>query len=127
MCGASRIDSQVRRRVGGSSGEGWHENNTGLHSDHRMTPRREFLIVGSAGVCVLAVPFGSFAQQQSKVWRVGFLSPRPRPASLDSDVVFGSFLQGMRELGYIEGKNLVIEWRFADDKVERLPALAAEL
>jgi len=73
-----------------------------------------------------AAPLRSFAQQQGKVWRVGFLAPRRRPASLDSHA-YGAFPQGMRELGYIEGKNLMIEWRFAEDDYERLPSLAAEL
>jgi putative ABC transport system substrate-binding protein len=66
----------------------------------------------------------SLAQPQGKVWRVGFLWPSP--ASLSSQNA-DAFLRGMRELGYVEGKNLVIEWRFADGKLERLPALAAEL
>ena len=86
--------------------------------------RRALLI--AFGAAVLAAPLGSFAQQQGKVWRIGFLSLRSRPASPDSDV-FGAFRRGMRELGYVEGKNLVIEWRSADGKSERLPALAAEL
>src|ERR1035437_7583149 len=89
-----------------------------------MMNRRKLLT--ALGLCVLATPLGSFAQQQSKVWRVGFLSQRARPESLDADD-FGGFPRGMRELGYIEGKNLVIEWRFADSKLERLPDLAAEL
>jgi putative ABC transport system substrate-binding protein len=88
-----------------------------------MNNRRKLLIMLGAGA--LAAPLGSFAQQQGKIWRVGFLSLR-RPASLNSDF-YGAFLQGMRDLGYVEGKNLVIEWRFADGKLERLPELAAEL
>jgi putative ABC transport system substrate-binding protein len=68
----------------------------------------------------------AFAQQQGRIWRVGFLSQRARPESLDADD-FGGFPRGMRELGYVEGRNLVIEWRFADSRVERLPDLAAEL
>lgn len=67
---------------------------------------------------------GPFAQQQGKVWRVGILSPTS--VSLSSFNT-NAFLKGMRELGYVEGKNLVIEWRFADGKLERLPSLAAEL
>ena len=90
-----------------------------------MKSRREFLVAGSAGLCALAAPCASFAQQQGKVWRVGFLAPR-RPVSLDSDV-YGVFPRAMRELGYVEGKNLVMEWRFADGHLDRLPALAAEL
>ncbi len=85
--------------------------------------RRKLLIALGGGL--LAVPLVSFAQQQGKVWRVGFLVLR-RIAPLDSDD-FGEFPRGMRELGYIEGKNLVIEWRSAEGKVERLPGLAAEL
>lgn len=68
---------------------------------------------------------GAFAQQQSKVFRIGYLSSFARPTSVNS--VFAAFRQGMRELGYIEGKNLVIESRFADGVYERLPDLAAEL
>ena len=89
-----------------------------------MNNRRKLIV--ALGSSALTAPFGSFAQQQGKVWRVGFLSTRMRPASFDTDI-YGGFLQGMRELGYVEGKNLVIDWRFADNKVERLPDLAAEL
>jgi putative ABC transport system substrate-binding protein len=67
-----------------------------------------------------------FAQQQGTTWRVGFLSARRRPVSLAADY-YGAFLQGMRDLGYVEGKNLTIEWRFADGKYDRLPGMAAEL
>ena len=88
-----------------------------------MMKRRKFLVV--LGASALAAPFGSFAQQQNKIWRVGFLAPR-RPDSPATDVYAG-FQRGMRELGYIEGKNLVIEWRYADGVLERLPDLAAEL
>lgn len=84
--------------------------------------RRRLVLGMLAGL----TPLGAFAQAQGKVWRVGFLSPRPRPANFDTDV-FGAFRQGMRELGYVEGKNLVIEWRFAEEKFERLAGLAAEL
>jgi putative ABC transport system substrate-binding protein len=66
------------------------------------------------------------AQQQGKVWRVGFLAGASRPASFDSSL-YGAFVQAMRELGYVEGKNLVIEWRFAEGVYDRLPSLAAEL
>ena len=59
-----------------------------------------------------------------KAWRIGFLSLSS--ASLSSQNT-DAFLKGMRELGYVEGKNLVVEWRFADGKFERLPGLAAEL
>ena len=89
-----------------------------------MTTRRQLLLALGAGA--LAAPLASFAQQQGKAWRVGFLSARRRPASLDTDY-YGAFPRGMRDLGYVEGKNLAIEWRFADGEYERLPGMAAEL
>jgi putative ABC transport system substrate-binding protein len=88
-----------------------------------LITRRKLIIALGAGA--LMGPFGSFAQQQGKVWRVGFLVGR-RQLSHDSDFL-SAFPKGMRDLGYIEGKNLVIEWRFADGEYERLPDLAAEL
>jgi putative ABC transport system substrate-binding protein len=89
-----------------------------------MNNRRKLVIALGAGA--LGAPFDLYAQPQSKVWRVGFLSQGARPAALDSDV-FGAFMRGMRDLGYVEAKNLAMEWRFADGKYERLPGLAAEL
>ena len=64
------------------------------------------------------------AQQAKKVPRIGFLtgaSPAANAARIEA------FRQGMRELGYVEGKTIVIEWRSAEGKPDRLPALAAEL
>ena len=64
------------------------------------------------------------AQQPAKIPRIGYLtaaSPSAIPARLEA------FRQGLRELGYVEGKNIVIEWRYAEGKLDRLPALAAEL
>jgi putative ABC transport system substrate-binding protein len=78
------------------------------------------------GLGTLAVPLASFAQQQGKVWRVGFLALRHVDFA-DTDYYYGPFRQGMRELGYVEGRNLVIEWRSAEGKAERLQDLAAEL
>jgi putative ABC transport system substrate-binding protein len=64
------------------------------------------------------------AQQPTKIPRIGYLgggSPSSNPALIEA------FRQGLRELGYVEGKNIVIEWRYAEEKLDRLPALAAEL
>jgi putative ABC transport system substrate-binding protein len=96
---------------------------TSAHNDRQMNRRRKLVI--ALGTSAFVGSFSSFAQQD-KVWRVGFLTLR-RVAILESDYYYGPFRQGMRELGYVEGKNLVIEWRSADGKVERLPGLAAEL
>ena len=89
-----------------------------------MNTRRKLLL--ALGATALASPLTPHAQPQTKVWRVGFLSTQVRPDSLDTDNI-GALLRGMRELGYVEGKNLTIEWRFAGGKYERLPDLAAEL
>jgi putative tryptophan/tyrosine transport system substrate-binding protein len=92
---------------------------------HRPIARRRLLIALGAGA--LAAPLSAFAQQPGKVRRIGFLGARSRSTQSNPDVYYDAFVQGMRELGYVEGKNLVIEWRFADGKYERLPGLAAEL
>ena len=90
-----------------------------------MITRRELLISGGTGVCLLAVPLASIPQRQPvKTVRIGFLSSE----SASSFAARREALRtGLRELGYLEGRNLVIEERFADSKFERLPGLAAEL
>ena len=89
-----------------------------------MVTRRKLLLAFGIGQFAAAIP--SMAQQQARIPHIGFLYHRPRPASFDSGNL-GAFLKGLRELGYVEGKNVIIEWRFADGKYELLPALAAEL
>ena len=89
-----------------------------------MKVRRTFLVRAAA---LIAAPLGAFAQQPTKVRRIGFLGAFSRPTLSNPDVYYDAFTQGMRELGYVEGKNLVIEWRFADGIYERLAGLAAEL
>ena len=88
--------------------------------------KRRESIIAIVALCAAAGPIASFAQRQGKVWRVGFLSPRHRSDSNLSQST-DAFLKGMRDLGYVEGKNLVVEWRFADGNAERLPGMAAEL
>src|SRR5258706_6989892 len=88
-----------------------------------MLNRRKLLVV--LGASALISPLGAFSQETGKIWRVGFLSQR-RIDTLDIDP-YGGFLNGMRELGYVEGRDLVIEWRSAGSKSERLSELAAEL
>ncbi len=87
-----------------------------------MNRRDTLLALAALG----AAPLAALAQQPGKVWRVGILAQGARPASPGGDS-FGAFLRGLRELGYVEGRNLAIEWRYAEDKLENLPALAAEL
>jgi len=73
-------------------------------------------------LAVLAAPLAAEGQQVGKVYRIGYLSiasgPSPRTEALR---------QGLRELGYIEGKNITIEYRFAQEKADRLRGLATEL
>ncbi len=86
-----------------------------------MITRREF--IGTLAGCLLTVPRASEAQQDAKVSRIGYLAtnlagnPHGREA----------FRQGLSDLGYVEGRNVVIEYRDAEGKLERLPALATEL
>ena len=89
-----------------------------------MTTRRK--IVFALGAGVLAAPVAAFAQQPGRVWRVGCLA-QGDVIHDESDIFFGAFTQGMRELGYVTGKNLAIEWRSAGGDSARLPELAAEL
>jgi putative tryptophan/tyrosine transport system substrate-binding protein len=86
----------------------------------RRSTRRDALAAGAAIAALF--PVLAFAQSV-KVWRLGFLSARSR----DSAIEVPPFVEGMRELGYVEGKNIRYEWRFADGKYERLRALADEL
>ncbi len=80
-------------------------------------------------ICLLATVFlttGSLAeaQQPKKVPRIGYLSPLLPPSESTRSE---AFRQGLRELGYVEGKNIFIEYRYAEGKLDRLPDLAAEL
>ncbi len=73
---------------------------------------------------LLAVAVIAQAQQPTKVPRIGYLSATSPSANVGR---IEAFRQGLRELGYVEGKNIVIEWRYAEGKFDRLPALVAEL
>src|SRR5215831_13657279 len=84
--------------------------------------RRAFLCTLAGGV--LAAPLAAGAQQPRTVRRIGWLGGPTREAA---QPFVQPFLQGLKELGWIEGQNIVIEWRFAGGRAERLPDLAAEL
>jgi ABC-type uncharacterized transport system substrate-binding protein len=87
-----------------------------------MMDRRAFITVVSGSM--LAALFVAEAQQAGKVYRVGFLGSTS-PSGYASQVE--AFRGGLRDLGYVEGQNLVIEFRWAQGKNERLPELAKEL
>jgi putative ABC transport system substrate-binding protein len=78
-------------------------------------------------VALGASPLGAYAQQQGKVWRVGFLAVRARSTTSKPEPEYDAFAQGLRELGYVEGKNLLLDWRSAEGKYERFSGMAAEL
>jgi putative ABC transport system substrate-binding protein len=86
--------------------------------------RRDFL--GVLGGAAASWPLATHAQQAGKIWRIGWLSGFSRPAILESSQ-FAGFTQGMRELGYVEGRDFTIEWRFAESRPDRYDALAADL
>jgi ABC-type uncharacterized transport system substrate-binding protein len=88
-----------------------------------MITRRTFLCGLTLGT--LAAPLAAEAQQAAKNARIGYLANHP--AGDLGPHLRAAFLQGLRDLGYVEGGNLVIEYRFAEGQLERFPALAAEL
>ena len=102
----------VRRRIAGLQFS---------RSGKLVMDRRQLFVV--LGTCALAVPFAVRAQQQ-RVYRIGFLGNST--AALEANLV-ASFREGLRDLGYVEGRNIVIEYRWAEGKYERFPELIAEL
>src|SRR5215470_9589666 len=86
----------------------------------RKTALGSILFAGA----LLAVAVTAQAQQPKKVRRIGYLSGTSSSATLAR---VEAFRQGLHELGYVEGKNIVIEYRYAEGKNDRLPALAADL
>jgi putative ABC transport system substrate-binding protein len=82
-------------------------------------------LVVALALGMLLVPLTADAQQAGKVARIGFLGAGS-PSDMSSPRL-DVFRQGLRELGWVEGQNIVIDYRFAEGRVERLPDLAAEL
>jgi putative ABC transport system substrate-binding protein len=85
--------------------------------------RRTFMAMLTGGIVV--APFAAEAQPAAKVARIGYLATNN--LTLSPPHLHGAFRQGLRDLGYVEGRNIVIEYRDAGGKLERLPAVAAEL
>jgi putative ABC transport system substrate-binding protein len=85
--------------------------------------RKEFLALG-LGALLLAFCISVEAQQTGKVHRIGYLGAAPPPAV---SARIDAFRDRLRALGYVEGKNIIFESRYAEGKLERLSTLAAEL
>ena len=86
-------------------------------------PQHSVLVVALCAT-LFALCLSAGAQQSNKIPRIGFLSalfPTTNPARIEA------FRQGLRDVGYVEGKNIIIEYRYAERKFDRLPALATEL
>src|SRR5262249_54046561 len=102
------------------------ESAAGAGADGRAHPvvdRREFL--GAIVLTLLGGPDGVGAQQSPRVPRIGWLSIAARTPEVSH--LIDAFLHGLRDLGWVEGQNIAIDYRFAEGKAERLPGLAAEL
>jgi putative tryptophan/tyrosine transport system substrate-binding protein len=89
--------------------------------DRTMQRRTIGLLITFA---LAAAPLAAVGQPARKVPTIGFLNSFSATAIARE---FEAFMQGLRELGYIEGQSIAIEQRYAEGRVERLPALAAEL
>ena len=87
-----------------------------------MNNRRKLIV--ALGASALAAPFRIYAQPVKKSVVVGILGVQDQPSA---EPLLSAFKQGLQEVGYVEGKNLTLQLRFADGKLERVPGLAAEL
>jgi putative ABC transport system substrate-binding protein len=88
-----------------------------------MIVRRAVAAVALA-LSIATAPSAADAQPPSKIPRVGYLGPS---SSTEGAFLLQSFRQGLRELGYVEGQNIFIDYRWAEGRPDRMPALAAEL
>ena len=82
------------------------------------------MFMGGIASALLAVPLGARAQPVGRVYRIGILEPI---SAAQNAANLNALRNGLRDLGYVEGRNLIIEYRSADGRAERFPDLAAEL
>src|SRR5581483_6395217 len=94
---------------------------------HRLEGARRRLLFALAAGALTVHGAPTFAQNRSKPWRIGYLSTGTRQAVTDASTTAGAFLRSLHEMGLVEGRDFVIEWRFAEGHRERLKPLAADL
>jgi putative tryptophan/tyrosine transport system substrate-binding protein len=95
-----------------------------LGKNARDQPMRRREFIATIGIAAVACPLAARAQQVGRIWRVGFLGAAT--AAKYAKLV-DAFRAGLRDFAYIEGKNLAIEFRWAEGNTARLPELAAQL
>jgi putative ABC transport system substrate-binding protein len=101
----------------------WPAGRKPVRQEEAMRNRRKLLGAVGAGALALIAPHGAFAQGPDRIRRVGYMAlPTSTP-----NVRFATFKQALRDLGYVEGRNVAIEYRSAEGRYERFPAIADEL
>jgi putative ABC transport system substrate-binding protein len=100
----------------------------GMRLEARGDSKKKIFLLALCSL-LFALCFSAEAQQPTKVTRIGYLSRdlHPSDSRAPSPRSLEAFRQGLQDLGYIEGKNIIIEYRYAEERLERLPALAEEL
>jgi ABC-type uncharacterized transport system substrate-binding protein len=98
---------------------------SGVRTHGRPMKLTRFTALALLALALLAAPLATQAQPVGKMYRIGYLGNLPITAQTAH--LWEAFLEALRELGYTEGKNVLIERRYSDGQAERLPALAAEL
>ena len=89
--------------------------------------RRSIISIAGGVTLGVALPMLAHAQPAPGIRHIGFLGFRSRSTASNPDTLVDAFVKGMLELGYVEGKNLIIDWRFAENNSDRLAGLATEL
>jgi len=119
-------DARLWSAHGRSLGAGGRTRRSSGPRDPVMDRRR---FIGAAAGALLAAPLAAEAQLAERVRRIGYLAPGASAAaqSTMAEQSIAAFRQGLRDLGWIEGRNIVIDYRFAEGRFDRLPDLAAEL
>jgi putative ABC transport system substrate-binding protein len=82
-------------------------------------------LVTAVALSLFTAPLAAEAQQGGKVWRIGVVGSAPE--SPEQQHMWDAWRQGLRDLGYLEGRNIAIEWRSARGRPEQIPDVAAEV